>query len=86
MLLVDLMRDYRDGDEHGWFTEFDWLRDNDAERLAALRTDAATNGIRVPILLGDDGRIWDGHHRVCVAYDLGLAEVPTTTNLDEAGN
>ena len=86
MQLVDLMRDYRDGEEHGWFTEFEWLRANDAEHLNALRADIAANGIRVPILLGNDGRIWDGHHRICAAYDLGLSDVPTTASLDEARN
>jgi hypothetical protein len=29
-----------------------------------------------PILLGDDGRIWDGHHRLLACLELGIEEVP----------
>lgn len=25
-----------------------------------------------PILLGNDGRVWDGHHRLCAALTLGI--------------
>jgi len=28
-----------------------------------------------PILLGDDGRVWDGHHRICLALSLGIEEL-----------
>lgn len=28
-----------------------------------------------PILLGSDGRVWDGHHRICIALALGLEYV-----------
>jgi hypothetical protein len=28
-----------------------------------------------PILLGNDGRVWDGHHRICAALTLGLQTV-----------
>lgn len=33
-------------------------------------------GIREPILLGNDGRVWDGHHRITVARHLGIRDVP----------
>jgi ParB-like chromosome segregation protein Spo0J len=33
-------------------------------------------GIREPILLGNDGRVWDGHHRITAAHQLGIEEVP----------
>jgi hypothetical protein len=29
-------------------------------------------------MLGDDGRVWDGHHRLCVADEIGMREVPVT--------
>lgn len=32
--------------------------------------------IKEPILLGDDGRVWDGHHRVCAAMYIGESSVP----------
>lgn len=33
-------------------------------------------GIKEPILLGTDGRVWDGHHRITVAMHLGIDSVP----------
>lgn len=29
-----------------------------------------------PVLLGPDGRVWDGHHRIVAARRLGFAWVP----------
>jgi len=84
MALQQLLRDYQDGDEHGWDTEFDWLRANHAEALADLRASVVKDGIREPVLLGSDGRVWDGHHRLCVALDLGLHEVPVTATWHKA--
>lgn len=80
MALVDVMHNYRDGDElpDGWQEEFDWLRQEHGERLDALAASVRKVGILEPILLGTDGRVWDGHHRLCVAYDLGLTSVPVT--------
>ena len=25
-----------------------------------------------PVLLGSDGRVWDGHHRICIAIQRGI--------------
>lgn len=36
----------------------------------SLEADIALNGIRHPVLLGDDGRVWDGHHRIAAAMRL----------------
>lgn len=83
MLLADLLTHYRDGDEHGWGTEFAYLREHHAGRLAVLRADIATNGIQTPIHIGDDARIWDGHHRLCVADELGITDVPIIFNPQE---
>lgn len=33
-------------------------------------------GMRMPILLGSDGRVWDGHHRFAAAEHLGIPVVP----------
>jgi hypothetical protein len=43
--------------------------------LAGLIGDIAVNGIKEPLLLGDDGRVWDGHHRLMVARLLGIQEI-----------
>lgn len=78
MLLADLLRDFRDGEEHGWQTEFDWLDTHHAHRLDSLMTSVQQVGILTPILLGNDGRVWDGHHRIAVAHRLGIETVPVT--------
>jgi hypothetical protein len=76
MPLHALLRDYRDGDGRGWQTEFDWLESHHGDRLDKLTTSVQESGIREPILLGDDGRVWDGRHRLAVAQRLGLDYVP----------
>lgn len=43
-----------------------------AEFVESVRAD----GIQEPVSLGPDGRVWDGHHRVCAAIVLGLDAVP----------
>jgi ParB-like chromosome segregation protein Spo0J len=73
---TELIAHYRDGDERGWDEEFAWLRAHHAERLATIRETATVQGILEPVLLGADGRVWDGHHRLCVAIDLGLPTIP----------
>lgn len=40
--------------------------------FADLLADIHTNGITTPVLLGDDGRVWDGHHRVLAALLVGV--------------
>lgn len=32
-----------------------------------------------PVCLGNDGRIWDGHHRIVAALALGFDSVPVET-------
>lgn len=41
-----------------------------------LLIDIRDNGIREPVILGDDGRVWEGHHRICIAWWLSLSEIP----------
>lgn len=36
----------------------------------------AQGRIDQPILLGSDGRIWDGHHRITAARRLGFDAIP----------
>lgn len=84
MRLSDLLRDYSDGDGHGWDVEFAYLRRDHASRIDDLARDVLLNGIREPVLLGDDGRVWDGHHRLCVADELGIVDIPTITSKESA--
>lgn len=74
--LEKVLTEYRDGDEHGWATEFAHLREIHLAKLFDLAGDIAQHGIKEPILLGTDGRVWDGHHRLCVAQHLGIRHVP----------
>lgn len=57
-----------------WTEEYDRLIDQPGTQklLARIRDE----GIREPILLGTDGRVWDGHHRIVIAMHLGLDSVP----------
>lgn len=59
-----------------WIEEDRWLWAQQPAEMAALCDDIRANGIREPILLGGDGRVWDGHHRVCAAVFIGLDRVP----------
>lgn len=76
--LSEVLATYEDGDGIGWAAEFAYLRSTPEHvvRLDALRNSVASDGIRHPVTLGYDGRIWDGHHRLCVADELGLETVP----------
>lgn len=76
MTLQELLAQYTDGDEHGWESEFAWLRRKHRVKLDKLKSSIEANGIERPILLGWDNRVWDGHHRLCVADELGLTTVP----------
>lgn len=71
-----IMAEFRDGDERGWDVEFAWLREHHREQLDAITETARVDGIRKPVELGVDGRLWDGHHRLCVAVDLELSDLP----------
>lgn len=76
MSLAELMAAFRCGDEHSWPAEFNLLRKNHGGRLRTLFGSILRTGIRTPILLGNDGRVWDGHHRIYVAHALGFKSVP----------
>ena len=74
--VADILHDYQDGNQIGWENEFAWLRLHDEARLDRLADSVQSFGFLSPINLGDDGRIWDGHHRLCVAVMLGIDRIP----------
>ena len=41
-----------------------------------MQSDIACNGMIEAVLLGTDMRVWDGHHRLCVAWTLEWEWVP----------
>ncbi|MGO2860631.1 MAG: hypothetical protein ACTIC1_05705 [Brevibacterium sp.] len=77
MNLDYVLENFTSGDENNtWAQEFRWIIDFDAPHTGALLADIEANGIKLPILLGDDGRVWNGHHRLLAARILGFTEVP----------
>lgn len=74
--LAALLQVIRDGDEHGFETEFEMLWKEHGIYMDWLFLDIQKRGIREPIVIGVDGRVWDGHHRLAVAHKMGLVEVP----------
>lgn len=76
MKLDDILANYRDGDEHGWDVEFDYLWSRETAYLDRLSTSIQETGMQEPILLGSDGRVWNGHHRLAIARSLGIESVP----------
>ena len=80
ILTVDYIQEnFTPGEEtSAWAEEFAWILDFHGDYVSDLLTDIEKSGIKVPILLGDDGRVWNGHHRLLVARILGMAEVPVT--------
>lgn len=73
-----LLQVVRDGNESGWDAEFSGLWDQSAAYMDMLATSIQETGIHRPILVGTDGRVWDGHHRLAAAHRLGLISVPVT--------
>lgn len=75
MTVDDILRNYWTGDEHAWNNEFAYLVRFHGKHVAELMRDIEANGIKEPILLGNDGRVWDGHHRLLVARILNIKTV-----------
>jgi hypothetical protein len=86
MTLNDITTGWRPGshDTHGageawtWADESLWLLTNQTEyqlgviRRAHLEQSVDWLDVFAPICLGADGRVWDGHHRICAALALGI--------------
>jgi hypothetical protein len=61
-----------------WEQEWFWIDSDDdhAEEYAKLEEEIRRDGIRTPVLIGNDGRLWDGHHRLRIAVRLGIPYIP----------
>lgn len=71
-----IMEGWRPGSYDKPWTWKDECLDIWAQNIEELMADINVNGIKEPVILGDDGRVWEGHHRICIAYWLSLPEVP----------
>lgn len=81
----DIIGEVRPGDEHSWADEFKFLWTTDRRGMLELVDSITEVGIREPVVIGADGRLWDGHHRVAVAIalQLGPIEVLDHRNIPE---
>ncbi|TDO18158.1 ParB-like nuclease family protein [Mycobacterium sp. BK086] len=52
------------------------LWEHDQFSMLVLMAAVIADGIQEPIIVGNDGELWDGHHRLAVALALGI-DVPT---------
>ncbi|MFJ9420748.1 ParB N-terminal domain-containing protein [Streptomyces sp. NPDC101249] len=75
--LARVLAEVRCGSED-WPWEQEWadLDEHHADRLAKLEAGIRERGITRPVLIGSDGRLWDGHHRLRIAVRLGIDHVP----------
>ncbi|WP_097933345.1 MULTISPECIES: ParB N-terminal domain-containing protein [unclassified Streptomyces] len=63
-----------------WTWDEEWAdldkRHAETGYLDRLEQEITANGITMPVLIGSDGRLWDGHHRLRIAVRLGIGYVP----------
>lgn len=67
------------GNADTWFDSFKKVRElHHADGyLISLRESIQLEGMRDPIVIGSDGCVWDGHHRLSIATGaLSLSKVP----------
>lgn len=84
MPLSEFLSTVKDGNDWGWETEIEYLRRNHGHRIELLTLDIFSRGIQSPVVIGPDLRCWDGHHRIAVAWGLGLETIPVTYAQKEA--
>lgn len=83
--LREVMLKWRPGSfDHTWEEEILDLFCRDTIHMAELIIDIRKNGMRDPVLLGNDGRMWDGHHRTAVYYLLGQDLIAIEYGEDES--
>lgn len=79
--LAQIVAFWRPGSrEWTWAEEYHDLMTRDGSRTAAILRRVGSEGIgfiddAAPVLLGNDGRVWDGHHRICIALAEGIPEL-----------
>ncbi len=72
-----VLAEIQPGDQDwSWQSQFRWLEEARQDRLTDLTTEILTEGLERPLVLGPDGRLWDGHHRLYVLYHQGYRYVP----------
>lgn len=69
----------------GWADEARDLWSRESASMAALVQSIASRGQEVPVMIGDDRSLWDGHHRVValIALCADSVRVESWADLDE---
>jgi ParB-like chromosome segregation protein Spo0J len=77
--LARILAEVRCGSQD-WTWDEEWAdldrRHAETGYLDKLEQDIRANGITMPVLIGTDGRLWDGHHRLRLAVRIGIGYVP----------
>ncbi|MEX2116827.1 MAG: hypothetical protein WEB37_08065 [Bacteroidota bacterium] len=60
--------------DYGW--DIDRIRLLEHERVVGLTAFIVKHGIPGEVVLGSDGRVWDGKHRIAIALSLGIKDIP----------
>lgn len=78
--IMDKWRPGSHGDDWTWADEYVYCWMDDGPRTNKIIELVKEKGIGFddaynPILLGNDGRVWDGHHRILIARYLEIYSV-----------
>lgn len=72
----ELLRTFVPGSaDWSWEEEFQDLETRDSELLREIEDSIRRYGQIEPIELGNDGRVWDGHHRILVMRRLDQTHI-----------
>lgn len=75
-----IITDWRPGShDWTWDEEYrDLTVDNPVTDAIRRRVDTEGIGFQddiAPVMLGSDGRVWDGHHRICIAIERDITHL-----------
>ena len=74
--VMERWRPGSEGDQWTWADEERSLWSEPMiDHTLTVQAEIVADGILEPVLAGDDGRLWDGHHRVLIAARLGIGEI-----------
>jgi ParB-like chromosome segregation protein Spo0J len=63
-----------------WHGEWGWHIDSvrllEHKKVVKLTSEIVKHGMIGEVVLGSDGRVWDGLHRIAIAMELGIPEIP----------
>lgn len=76
MRASEIMNRWRPGSYDPPWTWLDEMRDLAGPEQDLLTEYVRANGVPGRVYLGNDGRVWDGHHRLIAAYQAGDLDVP----------